>query len=51
MNSFYGLKRLTGNFPAVAPPMHFCFIEHQKAIVPPHQLIDEASHELAAPPS
>ena len=51
MNSFYGLKRLTGNFPAVAPPMDVSFIEHQRAIVPPHQLIDEASHELAAPPS
>jgi hypothetical protein len=49
MNSFYGLKRLTGNFPAVAPPMHVSLIEHQRAIMPPDGLVDDVAREFAVP--
>jgi len=47
MNSFYGLKRLTGNIPALAPLTNVGVIDHQKIIVPSDEFLDGAVLESA----
>jgi hypothetical protein len=49
MNSFYGLKRLTGNLPAVAPSMNVGLIEHPKVTVVPEEFVGAGVLESAAP--
>jgi radical SAM superfamily enzyme YgiQ (UPF0313 family) len=49
MNSFYGLKRLTGNLPAVAPSMNVGLIEHPKVTAGPEEFFGAGVLESAAP--
>jgi radical SAM superfamily enzyme YgiQ (UPF0313 family) len=49
MNSFYGLKRLTGNLPAVAPSTDAGLIEHPKLTARPEELFGAAILESAVP--
>jgi hypothetical protein len=47
MNSFYGLKRLTGNLPALAPSTNHGLIKHPKLTGEPGELPEEADLESA----
>ncbi len=50
MNGFYGLKRLTGNLPAEAPPENIGLIEHPNVTAQPDLLVSTDRESAAASP-